>query len=219
MFRKFIAPVIIYCFYNVLKFTWKIEIKQCPELDNILKNNEPFLFAHWHGDELALVQLFQKYRISTIVSTSSDGEMMNGFVRLMGGATTRGSSTRGGVGALKGLVKYLRQGYSCSFAVDGPKGPIFKAKPGIFELSRLLDLPIFWLGTSCSDAYHFPKSWNKTYLPKPFAKILIEWHGVIAPIDKNIDPRSPILAEDLETKLHAAKQQALNRIADNRLGC
>lgn len=219
MFRKYIAPVIIYVLYNLLKFTWKIEIKVSEDVQKHLQEGKPFLFAHWHGDELALVQLFQKYPISTIVSTSKDGEMMNGFVRLMGGKTTRGSSTRGGVGALKGLVKYLKSGYTCSFAVDGPKGPIYKVKPGIFELARILELPIFWLGTASSSAYKFPKSWNQTYIPKPFSKVFIEWHGSPLFVHKDTDPRDQKLAADLETKLHAAKQQALNHIADTGLGC
>lgn len=141
--------------------------------------------------------------------------MMSVILHLLGAKTTQGSSTRGGVGGLKGLVRLMRQGHSCSFAVDGPKGPIYKVKPGVFELSRLLDCPIYYSGVSVDRAIKFPKAWNKTYFPKPFAKIVIQWNGPLTPTTKAQDPRDPILADQLETLLHSAKQQALKVIAES----
>lgn len=212
--RATILAWVVYLLYRTLKLTWRIEMIEPPSLRERLANREPVILAHWHGDELVLVQLFGIYPIGTIVSTSKDGEIMNRLIHIFGGSTTRGSSTRGGIGALKGLLKLVREGWNCSFAVDGPKGPIYKVKPGIFEVAKLLQIPIYWAGAGCDRAIHFPKSWNKTYLPKPFARVRIQWFGPMNPPSKEDDPRDPNLAKDLESKLNVAKQQVAAFIAN-----
>lgn len=133
----------------------------------------------------------------------------------MGAKTSRGSSTRGGVQALKGLLRLVKDGANCSFAVDGPKGPLHKVKPGVFELSRMVSAPIYAVGVACDRAIHFPRSWNKTFLPKPFAKVVIYWLGPLPAVARDMDPRNPDLALELEGLLHRARQEALKYIADN----
>lgn len=61
--------------------------------------------------------------------------------------------------------------YNSSMAVDGPKGPIYKVKPGVFELSKLTKAVIVPVGVASHPHLSFEKSWNKARLPKPFAKI------------------------------------------------
>lgn len=178
-----------------------------------LQKNQPFILAHWHGDELSLIQLARRYRIGTIVSTSKDGQLMNQVLIWLGASTSRGSSTRGAVTALKGLIRLVRQGNNCSFAVDGPKGPLHRVKPGLFEVSKALQIPIFWVGVAVDRKIVFHKSWNQAFLPKPFARLKIQWHGPIQPLATDEDPRSPKLAQTLEEELHAAKQQALASFA------
>jgi lysophospholipid acyltransferase (LPLAT)-like uncharacterized protein len=179
-----------------------------------LHSKKAFLMAHWHGDELALVCLAPRYRLATITSTSKDGELMNSVLKWLGVKTSRGSSTRGGISALKGLLRLAKDGRNCSFAVDGPKGPLHKVKPGIFEVSRMMEGRIYVAGVACNRAWVFSKSWNKAYLPKPFARIYVHWSGPFGPVQRDEDPRSPALAENMESKLHSAKQQAIKVIAE-----
>lgn len=180
-----------------------------------MSKNEPVILAHWHGDELALINTVKRYKIATIASQSKDGEIMANVLKWLGARTSRGSSTRGGVQALKGLIRLLKDGGNCSFAVDGPKGPIHKVKPGVFELSRIIHSPIYACGVYCDRAIHFPRSWNKTYLPKPFAKIVIFWTSPLNEVTKEVDPRDPDLALELENLLHHARRQALKFVAQN----
>lgn len=199
---------IVWLIYRLVSWTWRVELHEPPGLQNHLKNRAPFLLAHFHGDEIAMLFLVRRYRLATMISTSKDGEMMNTIYRLFGGRTSRGSSTRGGVSALKGLIELSRQGSSCGVAVDGPKGPIYEVKPGIFELSRLMKTEIFSGGAHCESAWRFPRSWNKTYFPKPFARVVIVWTGPLGPVTKSEDPRDPGLAKKLQDQLFSARQQA-----------
>lgn len=215
MFRKYILSFIVYVFYRTLSLTWRVRIIEPESLQIARKEKRAVVLAHWHGDELALISLARHYRLATITSTSKDGELMNSVLRMMGVKTSRGSSTRGAIQALKGLLRLAKAGRNCSFAVDGPKGPLHKVKPGVFELSRMIHGPIFSVGVSCDRAIHFPRSWNKTYLPKPFAKICFYWLEASAPVSKEQDPRNPDLALELEQSLREARLKAVKLFANH----
>lgn len=219
MFRKYILPIIVFVFYRTLSATWRVRIIEPDSLKNALKKHEPVILSHWHGDELALISIVKRYRIATIASQSKDGELMSKVLKWMGAKTSRGSSSRGAVQALKGLLRLIKDGGNCSFAVDGPKGPIYKVKPGVFEISRLAGGNIYAAGVFCDRAIHFPRSWNKTYLPKPFAKVIIYWVGPMPAVSRDMDARNPDLALELEGLLHQARNQALKFIADNGTEC
>lgn len=206
--RGLIVGIIVFIIYRLISWSWKIQIQEPERLLENIKNKKPYILAHFHGDEAALLFLANKYGLSTMISTSKDGEMMNVIYKLLGGKTSRGSSTRGGVSALKGLIQLIKNGAGCNIAVDGPKGPIYEIKPGVFELSRLVKAEIFAGGAYCESSWKFPRSWNQAYFPKPFAKVVIVWLGPIGPITKDDDPRSPELAKALQNQLFAARQQA-----------
>ncbi len=213
-FRKFLLPHLTWWILKFLWWSWRITLIEPPELQKQLKERRPFLLAHWHGDEIPLLPLVKRYRLATMTSTSKDGELMTWIVSKLGGASSRGSSTRGGVSALKGMLRLLKTGqYNSSVAVDGPKGPIYRVKPGIFEVSRLAETPIYWAGVSADKYFLFERAWNKAFLPKPFARVYIRWHGPMEAISREQDPKDPALAIALQDRLNAAKHQAHKQFA------
>jgi lysophospholipid acyltransferase (LPLAT)-like uncharacterized protein len=127
-------------------------------------------FALWHRDELALLPWFGKTNAALLVSQSKDGEMMASAAIHLGYHVVRGSSTRGAVGGLLALLKASRKGYNGVIAVDGPKGPLYVCKPGIVRLTQKSGVPLLPVGLAVSRAYTLEKTWNKTFLPLPFAR-------------------------------------------------
>lgn len=207
MFRRYVMPVIVYLFYRMLRMTWRVTLDECPSFRKALENHEPVVIAHWHGDELGLIHLVKRYRIATITSTSKDGELMNRVLLWLGAATARGSSTRGGASAMRGLIAHCRQnGNNISFAVDGPKGPIYKVKPGVFEFSRLMQAPIFLASVGVSRPWLFHRSWNRAVLPKPFSRVHVRIAEGLPVVTRDQDPRGTDLAEKLETMLHEGRR-------------
>ena len=206
--RGLVLGFIVWVIYKLLSMTWKVQIIEPDSMKAMMKEKKPFILAHFHGDEIPLISLASRYKIATMTSTSKDGEMMNTILHLLGAKTSRGSATRGGVSALKGLLKFCKEGSNCSMAVDGPKGPIFEVKPGVFEISRLMKAPIYAGAVNCDRAWHFPRSWNKAYLPKPFAQLKVLWLEFNFTIDKTTDPRSPELATSLKNQILAARSQS-----------
>lgn len=210
--RDFFLPWIVYLFYRLWTSTWRVECVEPESLKLAKSQGEKLIFAHWHGDELKIVPLVTPYRIATMTSTSKDGALIDFSIRKLGGATSRGSSTRGGVGALKGLIRLVTQGYRASMAVDGPKGPLHKVKPGVFELSRLAKARIVPLGAATNRSILFAKSWNKAELPKPFAKIVVWFGEPFDIITKDESPKDPSLAARLESEISKACQQARDHL-------
>lgn len=213
MIKKQILPFIAFVFYKLLQWTWKIEIYESESVKQWRKLNESFLVGHWHGDELGILHLLKEYHVACIISTSSDGDIMNRAVELLGGETVRGSSTRGGVGALKGILRLKKKGRRPSVAVDGPKGPIYEVKPGIFQISRLTGLPIVPISFHSSRVKVFDKSWNKTRLPLPFSRVIIEWGEPLPAISKEADPKDPLWANQLKNSINEVKRRCEERIS------
>lgn len=208
MLKARILATIAFLFYSALKATWRIRIHESDSFKKALASGEPMVFAHWHGDELGLVYLLPKYRSAAMASNSKDGEIMNQVIHLFGARTSRGSSSRGGASALKGMVRLAREGWRPSIAVDGPKGPYHKCKPGVFEVSRLVGGQIYPLVAAADRAFIFKKSWNKAFLPKPFAKVQIVWGEPFPAVGRDDDARSPELALRLEDAINKASEDA-----------
>jgi len=212
MFRRILLPRLVYAIYRTWSATWRLRRHEPPALRARLENGEPFVVAIWHGDELGLVCFGRFYPLATMASWSKDGELMNYVLNKFGFATARGSSSRGGSRALRGLMRLARQGHAPVIAVDGPRGPVHKAKPGVLELARVTGLPVFPCAMACSRHISLHRSWNLAKLPKPFAKVLIYWGDPIE-IERNSDARSPEMARQLEDAINHCRQEARSTLA------
>lgn len=204
MFRAYVLPWCTWIVYRLWSWTWRLECHEPEALQKSKRDGRRLIFAHWHGDELCILPLVGPYNIATMTSTSKDGALIDFTIRRLGGATSRGSSTRGGVGALKGLVRLMKSGYRSSFAVDGPKGPLHRVKPGVFELSRLAQAEIVPMGAACSRAIVFNKSWNRAQLPKPFSRVVVQFGVPWAPVERGQNPRDAKLSAKLEADISGA---------------
>lgn len=181
--RYFLAPFIAFL-YKLWTRSWRLTVIEDPEFKKALTSGTVVL-AHWHGDELVLISLVGRYRVATMTSTSQDGSLVDSVIHRLGGVTSRGSSTRGGVGALKGLIRLCKKGRNASMAVDGPKGPIYQVKPGVLEVSHILQAPIAPMGVYAPHSILFPRSWNKTFMPRPFSRVTVFFGFPIGPIQKS----------------------------------
>lgn len=212
--RHRVGPALVYYLYRMLAATWRVTFDECPALLKDLAVRRPVIMAHWHGDELALIHLVVRYRIATLTSTSRDGAMMDEVLRRLGAATARGSSSKGGAGGLRALVQLCRKGgHNVSFAVDGPRGPIYEVKAGVFEFSRLMDAPVYAVSVGVSRGWVMRRSWNKAVIPKPFARVHVRIVECLPPVSREVDPRDPMLARTLADAINEGK-----RIAGEEVG-
>lgn len=124
------------------------------------------VFVFWHGQQFYPIYFFRDRKIAIMVSLSQDGEMQNRILSSFGYTVVRGSSSRGAVSGLIGLVRKMREGYDVAMALDGPRGPIHVAKEGVNYLSVKQDC--FILPIACGFAsYRQFGSWDRYMLPYP----------------------------------------------------
>jgi lysophospholipid acyltransferase (LPLAT)-like uncharacterized protein len=211
--RIFVLSRLAWFFYKSLWLTWKIRVVEHPDLLNDLSKQKSVIFAHWHGHELVLMPMIQRYKLATMISTSKDGQIMNYAVSKMSGVYSSGSSTRQGAQALLGLVRLMKSGKSACVAVDGPKGPLHEVKPGVFELSKLTGAKIFASGVHVDRFFVSRKSWNKAVLPKPFANVTIYFAPSGVDVSRVATPKDNHLRDKLASAINDAIQYTESQIA------
>lgn len=182
--------------YRLYSATWSYRISYPEDSTPVnLKTKQPAdscVFGHWHGDELALIGYCRKSKFLTLSSQSKDGTIMAAALKVMGFHVARGSSSRGGMRGLVSMIRMIKTGnFFISFAVDGPTGPLHKAKPGAHLFAAKTNLSLYQCVVRCDRKWRFTKTWNKTYLPKPFAKIHLYFYELPKP---TLDNRDQILA-------------------------
>lgn len=135
---------------------------------------EAVVFMAWHRDQVPLTLLNMNNNIGVLVSRSKDGDLIAGPISKLGYIPVRGSSSRGGTQALRGLLTHLKHN-SIVITPDGPRGPIYSIKDGLLTTAYLSKRPIIPVAIDVSREWVF-KSWDKFRFPKPFSKIRMK-HG------------------------------------------
>jgi lysophospholipid acyltransferase (LPLAT)-like uncharacterized protein len=139
----------------------------------------PTVFAFWHRSLLACAYRFRGLGIAILISPSFDGELIARTVERLGFLAVRGSSSRGGAAGLRGMQAAYAAGRRCAFTADGPRGPVFVAKPGTALLANSVGC---WVGCF----YALPErawelgSWDRFLIPKPFSRVVLTWPKHIA---------------------------------------
>jgi lysophospholipid acyltransferase (LPLAT)-like uncharacterized protein len=130
------------------------------------------LFAMWHGDYFPIFSYARDSDVCVVVSRSPDGEILARLLARHGYRVVRGSNTRGATRAVIDLARAVEEGRDAAIAVDGPRGPVDEAKPGIVLLAKVTGCPIVPLGAGMSRRKRFA-SWDRFQLPLPFSRTVI----------------------------------------------
>lgn len=137
------------------------------------KKDEQYIYAFWHGKIfIPTTGLRFVEKRTTLASASKDGDVLEEVLKGFGYEVIRGSSSRQNVSSLKLMLKKLKAGFSLGFAMDGPKGPAFKIKPGTLYMSQKTAVKVAPIGGYFPRKWIFEKAWDKFELPKPFSKAI-----------------------------------------------
>jgi lysophospholipid acyltransferase (LPLAT)-like uncharacterized protein len=161
--------------------------------ESCLARGERVICAFWHGRLLMMPFAYPGQRVVILISQHRDGEYISRIARAFGFQVIRGSATRGGVGALRQIIRALKEGLNLVITPDGPKGPRAKVKSGVIEIARLTGAPIVPVSFSAVRR-RFLKSWDAFLLPLPFSRAVYIWG-------------EPIYVEPMATKEEVAKYQ------------
>ncbi|MBS0183265.1 MAG: lysophospholipid acyltransferase family protein [Nitrospira sp.] len=119
-------------------------------LDGLYREGRNIILAFWHAQQLMIPIGYRGKGSHVLISQHGDGEIIARIIARFGHEAVRGSSTRGGTGALRALIKLGRSGRDVVVTPDGPKGPRHVAKLGVIHLAKATGLPIVPLAFACS---------------------------------------------------------------------
>jgi lysophospholipid acyltransferase (LPLAT)-like uncharacterized protein len=128
------------------------------------------IYAAWHEQLLPLAFLHAHQNMVALVSQHRDGEILTRFLATLGYETARGSSTRGGEGAVRELVAAGNNGKSLAFTPDGPRGPARHCKPGAVRVAAATGLAVVPTAAAARPCRRL-SSWDRFVVPLPGARI------------------------------------------------
>jgi hypothetical protein len=143
------------------------------------KQSPPGVYCFWHRCLLPAAHQFRNWKIAILISRSFDGELISRTVERLGFTALRGSSSQGGSAALLAAREAYLSGSNIAFTADGPRGPVYRAKPGAVRLAQMTNakyVGAFYLHPQ--RAWKF-NSWDKFLVPKPFSAVVVSFARVV----------------------------------------
>jgi len=128
----------------------RIDTRGQEQIDALYRDGKRVIIAFWHARQLMMPLTYRGAEAHILISRHQDGEIIARIVERFGFRAVRGSSTRGGVEALRELIRLGRSGLDVVVTPDGPKGPAQVVKMGVIQLARVSGLPIVPLAFGCS---------------------------------------------------------------------
>jgi lysophospholipid acyltransferase (LPLAT)-like uncharacterized protein len=153
------------------------------------QNKKPFITAFWHNRlMMGPYGWMNAMPFYMLISGHKDGQIIAKTVGHHGILTIVGSKSKGGIAALKTILKTLQGGACIGMTPDGPRGPRLVATEGIINVARLSGCDILPFTYAVSRRKVF-NSWDRFVFALPFGKGVLAW-GEPLKIPKKIDPET-----------------------------
>jgi len=164
-----IAPIIYKSYMQLIFYTSKKTFINFDSFWKFLEGGGNAIGAIVHQDILLGYFTFRGRSIVTLASRSRDGDISTRVLEKSGFIPIRGSSSRGGIAAIKELIAYVnaRGGVLTGITVDGPRGPSLEPKMGVVLIAKATGAPIYPI-RAWAKRKHLFSSWDRTLLPLPF---------------------------------------------------
>ncbi len=167
------ADLFFYTLISIVGSTTRYEVEGWEHFEQLSRDNTPAIHTLWHDCIYLAIHFWRRRRIAYMTSQSFDGEYIARFLQRFGFGAVRGSSTRGGVGAMVEMARLLRAGISVGFTLDGPKGPRRIAKMGAILLAKKTGRPILPFYVEARHRWTAP-SWDRLQVPMLFTRARME---------------------------------------------
>jgi lysophospholipid acyltransferase (LPLAT)-like uncharacterized protein len=180
-----LIPPVYRLLTGLLFASCRIKIHDFKFYQECVKTGKPFIVVFWHYGLLLDMTRNTGIEFAAMVSASRDGEYISRTLNSMGIVTVRGSRNKGGLGAMKKLLRYLKQGKTAALVADGSQGPARIMQPGAILLASRTGLPVIAIGWG-ANRYKAFRSWDRISLPLPFARVAL-WYSEPLQVPPKLD--------------------------------
>ena len=196
------ADVLFYSLLGAICSTLRWEVRGRENLDLIFSNGHQPIYTFWHVCIVSATWFWRNRGIVVMSSASRDAEYTGRVIQRFGYGTARGSATRGGGRAMAEMAQCLQNDMGVAFTIDGPRGPVYVAKPGAVTLAKHTGHAILPFHIAASKHVELP-SWDRLQIPMPYS-------SAICLIGEPI-----YVARDATNSEVAARQEMLQSALDN----
>ncbi len=187
---------------------WKtLRVTEYTHPDTECLDRNRVIYAFWHGRYYLMMPNYRDWGIVVLLELSWAGEVQSRAVERLGFLTVRGSTKRNAARVLSNIKRVVDDGHPPAFAVDGPRGPERKSKPGILLLAKNLGFPIVPVATSARHAFVTPGTWDRYLIAAPFTRCFV---GRGAPIPGSAE--GTLTVEELDRAIDAWTAEADRRV-------
>ena len=199
----------LYC--RLLMATSRFEITGQEHLQQVQASGRPIIWGLWHGINMPFMlygaSQFPPESFSVVVVGDEREDILGQLATQLGaevmGIDMKGNPVESGRKLLN-VIKRLKAGQQTFLCPDGPDGPAYEPKDGVFFMAKKANATILPWGGWSKQAYQM-KRWDRYLVPYPFARI----HMVIgAPITVSRNEDETALRERVVTALHDARAAA-----------
>ncbi len=129
----------------------------------------PAIFLFWHEYIPFLFYLRGNCHIAMLLSRHQDAEWLSQAARHMGFDTIRGSTSRGGVSALRELMRTSAR-MNLAITPDGPRGPRRQLAAGCIYASSRLGIPLVPIGLGYDRPWRSRRAWDQFAVPRLYSR-------------------------------------------------
>ena len=170
---------------------------------------DPVILACWHEYLTAFAMLGRGRGIASLASRHDDGEIIARVVSPLGFVMARGSSSRGGVGGFRKLLRAAQEHRTIYLTTDGPRGPRHTCQPGVVRLAQRSGVPIVPIGMSAVSGFRLG-SWDRHLVPTPGTRVFVAFGEPIS-VDGEADPDLVLPIIERETTRAVRRAEAVAR--------
>ncbi|MEO8216025.1 MAG: lysophospholipid acyltransferase family protein [Acidobacteriota bacterium] len=201
-------------FIRLLHLTLRVRHLHPERIEALNEEGQRYILAFWHCH--LPMMFFSRYRppIAVMSSQHRDGELSARNMEQFAVTVVRGSTTRGGSAALRGMLKLAAEGVNLAFTPDGPRGPARVVQSGVVAAAQLSGHPIIPIVTSAERKKKL-RSWDSMEIPLPFSRLLFSYgEPIVVPrkLNKEELRRYQQLLEDRLNNLSAESEAEFDEL-------
>jgi hypothetical protein len=173
-----LGPPAVNVLFHTLAASYRYVIAQPERLESLLASG-PVVLTLWHDQAFAAARFLHRrlhrggLALTVIASQSRDGELVARLAAPLGVPVVRGSTSRGGRGAILALYRALAKHRSSPLLLpDGPRGPRHVAKAGAILLAQFGQAPLVPLAFVADRATRL-RSWDRMTVPHAWARVAV----------------------------------------------
>ena len=163
-----VAALALKLLVRTLRFDYFCVGTQVIPAENI-RLGERYVFAMWHEYVLLPIFKFGHPNMAGLVSKHADGQLLGHLLGSVRMGMVAGSTNRGGVEAIRQILRDQDVHRHLVVTPDGPRGPRRVAQVGVVYIASRTEMLVVPVGVGFRSAWR-AKSWDRFAVPRPFTR-------------------------------------------------